>query len=36
MTELKNSPIEDFDWNAFEKGETFGEKSREELIKTYD
>ncbi|MBR5551651.1 MAG: 30S ribosomal protein S1 [Muribaculaceae bacterium] len=36
MTELKNSPIEDFDWSAYEKGETFGEKSREELIKTYD
>ena len=25
--ELKNSPIEDFDWDAFEKGETQGEKS---------
>ena len=36
MTELKNSPIEDFDWDAFAKGETLGEKSREELIKTYD
>ena len=36
MTELKNSPIEDFDWEAHEKGETFGEKSREELTKTYD
>ncbi len=36
MTELKNSPIEDFDWDAFEKGETQGEKSREELTKTYD
>ena len=36
MTELKNSPIEDFDWDAFEKGETQGEKSREELVKTYD
>ena len=34
--ELKNSPIEDFDWEAFEKGETQGEKSREELEKTYD
>ena len=36
MTELKNSPIEDFDWEAYEKGETAGEKSREELTRTYD
>ncbi len=36
MSELKNSPIEDFDWEAFEKGETQGEKSREELERTYD
>ncbi len=36
MNELKNSPIEDFDWDAFEKGETQGEKTREELTKTYD
>ncbi len=34
--ELKNSPIEDFDWDAYEKGETQGEKTREELTKTYD
>ena len=34
--ELKNSPIEDFDWDAFEKGETQGEKSHEELVHTYD
>ena len=34
--ELNNSPIEDFDWDAYEKGETAGEKSREELTKTYD
>ena len=34
--ELKNSPIEDFDWDAFEKGETPNEKSREDLEKTYD
>ena len=32
--EVKNSPIEDFDWEAYEKGETKGEKSREELTKT--
>ncbi|MDE6498883.1 MAG: 30S ribosomal protein S1 [Muribaculaceae bacterium] len=36
MAELKNSPIEDFDWDAFEKGETAGEKTREELTRTYD
>jgi small subunit ribosomal protein S1 len=36
MTELKNSPIEDFDWEAYEKGETHGEKTREELTQTYD
>jgi small subunit ribosomal protein S1 len=36
MTELKNSPIEDFDWEAYENGETAGEKSREELTRTYD
>ncbi len=36
MNELKNSPIEDFDWDAFEKGETQGDKTREELTKTYD
>ena len=34
--ELKNSPIADFDWDAFENGETQGAKSREELTKTYD
>ncbi|MCM1094323.1 MAG: 30S ribosomal protein S1 [Bacteroides sp.] len=34
--ELKNSPIADFDWDAYEKGETAGDKSREELTKTYD
>ena len=36
MNEIKNTPIEDFDWEAFEKGETAGEKSREELTKSYD
>ena len=34
--ELKKSPIEDFDWEAFEKGDTQSEKSHEELEKTYD
>jgi len=36
MTELQNSPIADFDWEAYENGETAGEKTREELTKTYD
>lgn len=36
MAELKNSPIEEFDWDAFEKGETAGDKTREELTRTYD
>lgn len=34
--EVKNGPIADFDWDAYEKGETTCEKSREELTKTYD
>ncbi len=34
--EVKNSPIADFDWEAYEKGETIGAKSREDLTKTYD
>ncbi len=34
--QLNNSPIADFDWDAFEHGATAGEKSREELTKTYD
>ncbi len=34
--EVKNSPIADFDWEAYEKGEAKGDKSREELTKTYD
>ncbi len=34
--ELKNSPIEDFDWEAYENGETKGDKTREELTQTYD
>ena len=37
MTELKiQTPIEDFDWDAYEKGETAGSKSREEQTKVYD
>ncbi len=34
--ELKNSPVENFDWEAFEKGEVLGEKSHDELVNTYD
>ena len=34
--ELQNSPIADFDWEAYENGDTQGEKTREELTKTYD
>ncbi|MDE6271884.1 MAG: 30S ribosomal protein S1 [Muribaculaceae bacterium] len=37
MSELKiQTPIEDFDWEAFEKGNVAGDKSREEVMKTYD
>ncbi len=36
MTELKNSPVEDFDWETYEKGETAGEMSREQLTSVYD
>jgi len=35
--ELKNAPVVDtFDWDAYEKGEVFGTKSRSELEATYD
>ncbi|MDE6006633.1 MAG: 30S ribosomal protein S1 [Muribaculaceae bacterium] len=37
MSELKvQTPIEDFDWESYESGSTVGEKSREELVNTYD
>lgn len=37
MTEkVKAQPIEDFDWEAYENGDAQGEKTREELTKTYD
>ena len=37
MTESKvQSPIADFDWDSYESGATAGEKSREELMNTYD
>lgn len=34
--ELKTSPIEDFDWDAYENGDAQTGKTREELTKTYD
>ncbi len=36
MAEETKTAIADFDWEAFENGETAGEKSREELTRTYD
>ena len=37
MSELKiQTPIEDFDWEAYENGNVAGDKSREEVMKTYD
>jgi len=36
MAEETKTAIEDFDWDAYEKGDTVGEKTREELTKTYD
>ena len=33
---LNNSPIEDFDWYAFEKGENPSEKTNEEAVAAYD
>lgn len=36
MTEEVKTAVADFDWDAYEYGETRGNKSREELVKTYD
>ncbi len=36
MAEQTKTAIVDFDWEAYENGETVGEKSREELTRTYD
>ena len=36
MAEETKTAIADFDWEAYENGETAGEKSREELTRTYD
>ena len=36
MSELENSPLADFDWESYKKGQEVSEKTREELEKTYD
>lgn len=36
MSELKNSPVEDFDWDAYENGETATGRSHEELAHAYE
>ncbi len=37
MENLKNiQPVDDFNWDAYEQGETYGETSKEDLVKTYD
>ncbi|MGM9864456.1 MAG: 30S ribosomal protein S1, partial [Lepagella sp.] len=39
MNNLKNTPVEglqDFDWAAYENGDTKGSQSREDLTSTYD
>ena len=34
--EIKNAPLDDFDWDAYEKGEIQSSQSREEQTKAYD
>ncbi|HMM03775.1 MAG: 30S ribosomal protein S1 [Prevotella sp.] len=37
MDNLKNvQPVVDFDWDAYEKGDSYTGKSKEELVETYD
>ena len=37
MENLKNIvPVDNFDWDVFEQGETYGNVSKEDLVKTYD
>ncbi|MBD5221607.1 MAG: 30S ribosomal protein S1 [Bacteroidales bacterium] len=36
MTEEVKSPVQDFDWEAYEKGEMAAPQTREEQMKTYD
>jgi small subunit ribosomal protein S1 len=37
MENLKSIvPVEDFNWDSYEKGEIYSEQSKDELVKTYD
>ncbi|MDR2119738.1 MAG: 30S ribosomal protein S1 [Tannerella sp.] len=37
MEDFKNVvPVEEFNWNSYEKGETYDEQSKGKLVKTYD
>ena len=37
MENLKDIvPVENFNWDSFEKGETYNEQTKDELVKTYD
>ncbi|MDH6356330.1 30S ribosomal protein S1 [Parabacteroides sp. PF5-9] len=37
MENLKNiQPIDDFNWDAYEQGDSYGEVSKDDLVKTYD
>ena len=36
MSEVKNSPLADFDWDSYEKGQEVSAETREQLQKTYD
>ena len=37
MENLKNIvPVEDFNWDSFEKGDTYSDQTKDDLVKTYD
>ncbi|OAV74652.1 70 kDa antigen [Bacteroidales bacterium Barb7] len=37
MENLKNiQPVDDFNWDVFEKGDSYGDVSKDDLVKTYD
>jgi small subunit ribosomal protein S1 len=36
LSKATSAPKADFDWEAYEKGDTYGEVSKEKLIETYD
>ena len=37
MENLKNiQPVEDFNWDSYEMGESYGDASKDDLVKTYD